>query len=438
MKILFIASELAPFAKVGGLGDVIGSLPKALVKLGIKVAAIIPLYEAINRKEWRLERVDDISVDDEMVRVFRARLPQSQVPIQVFFLENLSYLSKGPIYFDRTAFASSQKDFKRFLFFSRAVFEILKLGKFFSPEIVHCHDWHSGLLVAMLRNQKSKIQNQNLRTVFTIHNLANQGIWDKRNPMAEGIKNADIVTTVSSSYAKEILTKKYGEGLEDLLRKRTKEKKLIGILNGVDYNFWPIERRDKISFQKSLRLKQNPAAPIFGLVSRLTYQKGIHLIIPVVEEFVKKIGAQFIFLGQGEKDCEKALLKLSFRHPSNIFVKIGFNELLARRIYAQSDFFLMPSIFEPCGLGQMISMHYGTIPIVRATGGLKDTVRHLKTGFVFKEPTPAAFKRSLKEAVDYFLHKPDKFGFMKLAAKKADFDWDKSALKYQEVYKWEI
>src|SRR3989338_4516662 len=349
LKVLFVASEMTPLAKVGGLGDVMGSLPKALVQIGIEASVIIPLYEQIDRIKWRLKRLGGINVGQENAIIYYTEIPAGDTgKVRIFLIENRRYLSRGQIYFDRTAFMNSRKELEKFLFFSRAVFEFVRRRDFFQPDIVHCNDWHSGALVAMLRNcpfgrslegrQNSNFKNQNLKTVFTIHNLANQGAFGGRNLMEEGIENADMVTTVSPSYAKEILTKKFG-------------------------------------------LKQDIRSPIFGFVARLTSQKGVNLIIPLVRKLVEENGAQFVFLGQGEVDYEKNLLKLGRDYRDLICTKIGFDEKLAHDIYAQSDFFLMPSIFEPSGLGQMISMRYGTIPIVRATGGLRDSVRNLKTGF---------------------------------------------------------
>src|SRR3989344_2267743 len=434
MKVLFVASEMTPLAKAGGLGDVMGSLPKALVQIGIETSVIIPLYEQIDRIKWRLKRLGGINVGQENTIIYYTEIPAGDTgKVRIFLIENRRYLSRGPIYFDRTAFMNSRKELERFLFFSRAVFEFVRRRDFFQPDIVHCNDWHSVALVVMLQNQNSNFKNQNLKTVFTIHNLANQGAFGGRNLMEEGIENADMVTTVSPSYAKEILTKKFGEGLENLLRRRDRKKELAGILNGIDYEFWPLAKREKLVFQKKIGLKQNIKSPIFGFVARLTSQKGVNLIIPLVRKLVEENGAQFVFLGQGEVDYEKNLLKLGRDYRDLICTKIGFDEKLAHDIYAQSDFFLMPSIFEPSGLGQMISMRYGTIPIVRATGGLKDSVRHLKTGFVFEKANSRALYDAIKLALRYFNH-PAKMKKMIKNCQNQDFSWNKSAKKYRKLY----
>ena len=434
MKVLFVASEMTPLAKVGGLGDVMGSLPKALVQIGIETSVIIPLYEQIDRIKWRLKRLGGINVGQENTIIYYTEIPAGDTgKVRIFLIENRRYLSRGPIYFDRTAFMNSRKELERFLFFSRAVFEFVRRRDFFQPDIVHSNDWHSGALVVMLQNQNSNFKNQNLKTVFTIHNLANQGAFGGRNLMEEGIENADMVTTVSPSYAKEILTKKFGEGLENLLRRRDRKKELAGILNGIDYEFWPLAKRDKLVFQKKIGLKQDIRSPIFGFVARLTSQKGVNLIIPLVRKLVEENGAQFVFLGQGEVDYEKNLLKLGRDYRDLICTKIGFDEKLAHDIYAQSDFFLMPSIFEPSGLGQMISMRYGTIPIVRATGGLRDSVRHLKTGFVFEKANSGVLFDAIKLALRYFNH-PAKMKKMIKNCQNQDFSWNKSAKKYRKLY----
>ena len=434
MKVLFVASEMTPLAKVGGLGDVMGSLPKALVQIGVETSVIIPLYEQIDRIKWRLKRLGGINVGQENTIIYYTEIPAGDTgKVRIFLIENRRYLSRGPIYFDRTAFMNSRKELEKFLFFSRAVFEFVRRRDFFQPDIVHCNDWHSGALVVMLQNQNSNFKNQNLKTVFTIHNLANQGAFGGRNLMEEGIENADMVTTVSPSYAKEILTKKFGEGLENLLRRRDRKKELAGILNGIDYEFWPLAKREKLVFQKKIGLKQDIRSPIFGFVARLTSQKGVNLIIPLVRKLVEENGAQFVFLGQGEADYEKNLLKLGRDYRDLICTKIGFDEKLAHDIYAQSDFFLMPSIFEPSGLGQMISMRYGTIPIVRATGGLRDSVRHLKTGFVFEKANSGVLFDAIKLALRYFNH-PAKMKKMIKNCQNQDFSWNKSAKKYRKLY----
>ena len=452
MKVLFVASEFTPLAKVGGLGDVIGSLPMALAKLGVSVSVIIPRYEQVNLKKIGAKIfVRNFPVNaaggKEYVNLYKTK---SSGKVTLYLLENNRYLSRGPIYFEHTAFVGSFKEIQRFLFFSKAVCELLpRIG----ANIVHCNDWHTGALVAMLARQRANGKSQiTPKTVFTIHNLANQGTWGAGeiadwlgpnnfkklggafNFMAEGVKNADIITTVSETYAREIQTKQYGARLHKFLKKRNGEKMLVGILNGIDYSYWPPVKRNKEKFQKEFGFKVNNRSPIFGLVARLTRQKGINLVAPIISKLVQKYGAQFVFLGQGEAKNEKALRDLAKKFPKNVFVKVGFDEKLAHEIYAQSDFFLMPSIFEPSGLGQMIAMRYGTIPIVRATGGLKDSVVNEKTGFVFKKPAAQALYGAIINALGCYAD-PKKFNAIIKNCKKQDFSWSESAKKYLKIYK---
>ncbi len=456
MTILFAASELAPFAKVGGLGDVMGGLPKAISASGYDVAVVIPKYEHIDVRHIKAKIVvKDFPVplgnhQASRVNIYQTTLPQSRV--SVYLVENKKYLSTGEIYFGRTAFAGSFKEIQRFLFFSKAVMALIAAKKL-NANVVHCNDWHTGALANLIRRHRENSAFKTIppKIIFTIHNLANQGIWNSKkvstwfgtntfknssgkfNFMAEGIRNADMITTVSESYSKEILTTRYGAGLEKLLKKRADELKLTGILNGVDYSMWPVPKRNKIGFQKMLGLMPDNKLPIFGLVSRLTYQKGIKLIVPLAREFAKKHAAQFVFLGRGEAESERALSKLAHDYPRNIFTKIDFNETLAHKIYAHSDFFLMPSIFEPSGLGQLISMHYGTVPIVRATGGLKDSVSDSKTGFVFKNADVKSLKSAMERALACYKNTAC-FRKITTQCRKKDFSWKGAAQKYIAVY----
>lgn len=464
IKVLFAASEMAPVAKVGGLGDVIGSLPKALRKIGVDARVIVPFYENIKKeKELKIEFLGNVFVklskEKERAGIFKTRVGG----VEVFLIENKKYLSAGEIYFSSTAFISRFAEIERFLFFSAAAAEILRNGALpFKPDVVHANDWHTGALISFLKTAALP-----LKTVFTVHNLGNQGKWNAEevekffgkknifrrfgsdfNFMAEGISSAGAITTVSPSYAKEILTKQYGENLENILKAR--KKHLKGILNGVDYDFFNPAKDDflfkkyslknsaakeanKLAFQKRFGLETGAKIPFFGMVSRLTGQKGVSIILAVCGDFVEKYGCQFAFLGTGEPNYEKELTELAKKYPRNVFVKIGFNEGLARKIYAASDFFLMPSRFEPCGLGQMISLKYGTIPIVRETGGLKDTIKNKKNGFTFVRPDPTALSKAINEALNLFQNEK-KFAAMKRRCMAEDFSWDKSADEYKRLY----
>lgn len=440
-KILFVASECAPIVKVGGLGDVIGSLPKELMKLGVDARVILPLYKNVDVKKYKIKplfRNKRVKWGRKVLGLglWEGKLPGSNVP--AYFIENKKYLGLGDVYFSRTAVAQHKKEIERFVFFSEAVYALLtndllpgEAGLPFRPDIVHANDWHTGRLVELLSASNKK--QKRTKTIFTIHNLGNQGISRGKNYIKLGIENADLVTTVSPTYAEEIQTKDYGFGLNALLRR----KKPTGILNGFDHgslkNFGAKDAH-KLSFQEAHGLKRGKAHPLFGLVSRLHDQKGIQWVIPVVSCMVELFDVEFAFLGTGEDEFEEALSGLARRYPENVLTKIGFDEELAQSIYDASDFFLMPSVFEPCGLGQMISMHYGTLPIARATGGLKDTIEDGKNGFLFEEKNEKAFLRALQRALGIFVEEPE-LEKMRERALAADFSWTKSANQYKKLYK---
>jgi len=470
LKVLFLASECTPIAKVGGLGDVIGSLPKALKELGLDVRIAIPKYKIIDEKNYPLRLiVSEIKIGEELVNIYQGLLPGSKV--SVYFLENEKYFGESGVYFEKTAFVGSFEEIKRFLFFSQAILRVFNLLDW-KPQIIHCHDWHTAIVAPLL---KCKMQNAKckIKTLLTIHNLANQGKWTAKeildflglkgdeteslkirdregnfNILQQGILNADLINTVSPTYAKEILTKEYGEGLENYLSKR--EKDLFGILNGIDekrfnpktdpdikinYSFEKIEKKNenKIDLQRILKFPDNPKIPIIGIINRLTSQKGVDLVIEIIPEIVK-LNCQLVILGVGEEEYEKKLLELSKKYPENISSQIRFDPVLAQKIYAGSDIFLVPSKFEPCGLGQMISMAYGTIPIVRKTGGLADTVEDKKSGFVFEKYKSEALLNTLKEALNFYKNPKRWRKLIKFAMSK-DFSWQKSAKKYLKLYK---
>lgn len=461
MKILFAASECTPIAKVGGLGDVIGSLPKALKELGVDVRVCLPKYQIIDLKKYKFELiVKNIEVKDERANVYQGFLPGSKVP--VYLLENEKYFGENGVYHGLFSF----KGVKRFLFFSEAVLEIFSTFKW-SPQVIHCHEWHTAILPLL-----AKIKRLKIKTLLTIHNLLTQGKWNPKeildflnlkeneigslkvrdrdddfNILQQGILNADLINTVSENYSKEILTKEYGEGLEHSLLKRKKE--LFGILNGIDekrfnpeidsdlkvnYSYKNLDKKieNKIYLQEILNLTKNPKIPLLGFIGRLTFQKGIDLIIEIIPEIVK-LGCQLVFLGVGMTDYEKKLLEFSLKYPSNISCQIKFDPVLAQKIYAGSDIFLMPSKFEPCGLGQMIAMRYGSIPIVRKTGGLAETVKNQKTGFVFVDYKKDALLKSVKKSLFFYSDKNKWLELMKRAMTQ-DFSWERSAGEYLKLY----
>lgn len=435
LKILFISSEVAPIAKVGGLGDVIGSLPKELKKLGCDVRIAIPKYGFIDEKKYSLELIaQGIGVNGkEQVAVYKGFLPESEVP--VYFLENEKFFSEGDVYFEKTAFVGSVGEIRRFLFFSQAVLKIFSEINWL-PDIIHCHDWHTAILPVLAKSQ--------FKTILTIHNLANQGF----DILQQGIMAADLLNTVSPTYGKEILTVDYGCGLEKFLLKRKKD--LYGILNGIDekrfnpetdcdikenYSWKNIGNKikNKTALQKELGFIESPEIPLVGMINRLTDQKGIDLVIDIIPQAIA-FGCQIVFLGVGADNYENKLLEFSRKYPDNISANIKFDAVLAQKIYAGADIFLMPSRFEPCGLGQLISQRYGTVPIVRQTGGLADTVKDKKTGFVFKEYSSEALLKCLEKALAFYKNQ-EKWQKMQKKAMSKDFSWSKSAKEYLKLYK---
>lgn len=483
-----MASECTPIAKVGGLGDVIGSLPKALTELGLDVRVAIPRYGVIDEKKYPSELIaSGVKVNGEKIDIYQTFLPGSQIIL--YLLDNKKHFAENNIYFGRTAFVGSFKEIERFLFFSKSVLEIFPALNW-SPSMIHCNDWHTAIVAPLLKiknftppakfaggarkalcSDTAKIKN--IKTLLTIHNLANQGKWqageilnflglkgdeleslkirDKKgdfNILQQGIINSHLLNTVSKNYAKEILTQEYGEGLENWLLLR--QKNLFGVLNGIDYDrfnpetdsylkanysFKNLDKKieNKIDLQKILKFQKNPQIPLLGIINRLTPQKGVDLIIEIIPEIVK-LNCQLVILGVGRKDYERKLLELSYKYPKNISTQIKFDPILAQKIYAGVDIFLMPSKFEPCGLGQMISMRYGTIPIARKTGGLADTVKNKKTGFLFKEYKSEALLKTVKEALEFY-ENPQKWQKFIKRAMTEDFSWKKSAKEYLKLYK---
>ncbi|MDI6591616.1 MAG: glycogen/starch synthase [Patescibacteria group bacterium] len=469
VKVLFAASECMPYAKVGGLADVVGSLPKALKEMGIDVRICLPKYQTIDLKETNTEAkfelvAKGIKIGDEKINIYQGLLQKSEVIL--YLLDNERYFGENGIYFGKTEFFGSFKGIQRFLFFSKAILEIFPYLDWW-PQIIHCHDWHTAIISLLL-----KIRKQNIRTLLTIHNLSNQGKWaaqdifnflnlkgneietlkirDKGgdfNILQQGILNADMINTVSPTYAKEILTKEYGEGLEADLNRRKKD--LFGILNGIDtqifnpatdpnlkvnYSQKDFEKRkiNKADLQKILNLPPKPEIPLASFISRLVKQKGLDLIEKIIPELVK-LHLQIVFLGVGEKKYEKMLSFFAKKYPESISANLKFDSVLAQKIYAGSDIFLIPSLFEPCGLIQMLAQRYGAIPIARKTGGLADTIEDKKTGFLFKKYSPEAFLKKIKEALVVFSKRKDRGRMVKKAMRK-DFSWKKSAKKYIKLY----
>lgn len=483
LSILFAASELTPIAKVGGLGDVAGALPKALESLGADVRLVLPFYGIIDRKKFKptlLKQGLKLRLGDKMeeINLWQAFLPQSRV--LVYLLENKKYFGENGVYFEKSAFCGSFAEIARFLAFSQAIVQLLKhLDS--NPQIIHLNDWHVSAVPALLKLAGENNKNlRNIKTLLTIHNLANQGRWAAKeileflkfdptgvklllqgkqendiNLFRLGILTANRLNTVSQTYAREIFTEEFGAGLADDLKRR--RRVLTGIQNGIDtrffnpktdrsliasYGWQTIERKrlNKEWLLKKFHLNFSVNQPLFGLVSRLTWQKGIDLIAEAAPKIIDQ-GGGVVFLGVGDERLEKRLLDLSLKYPQKAAVVFKFDPSLASRIYAGSDVFLMPSRFEPCGLGQMIAMRYGTVPLVRAVGGLRDTVKNVTikkgkaegNGVVFKNFSKKEFIAALEQVFRLYENKKIWRQIMENGMKE-DFSWERSAKKYLELY----
>ena len=456
MKIVLCASEVVPFAKTGGLADVCGALPPALEKLGHEVLIITPRYKTSN-----------IKAPAPVVRIGEN--------VKVCFVEQNHYFGREGLYGE--AGGEYQDNLERFAYFCHEVFQILK-GIKFSPDIIHCHDWHTALVPVLLKtNYQHDPFFKNTRTVLTIHNLAYQGVFPKQqygklgidghlfhtqglefydqvNILKGGIIFADVITTVSPQYAKEMQTEAMGCGLDGVLCNRRQD--IYGILNGLDYDTWspkddpfldfpfgPSEvkeqkQQNKLVVQAALDLPLKEKTPVLGFVGRLCHQKGLDIIMEAVDGIVDR-DAQVIFTGVGDKKYHRMIVDASERHPRHVGKYLKFDERMAHKIYAASDFFLMPSVYEPCGLGQMIALRYGAIPVVHKTGGLADTI-HLydpihKTGngFVFTEYTKEAFIEAVAEALKVYKHNIQMEDLLDQALRYR-FSWEKSAKEYLKVY----
>ena len=462
MRILFVASEAFPLAKVGGLADVTSSLAQALQDFGHEISLILPRYKSIRTRMEEIQETDigaNFMGHYEQVTLKMTRL-RNRVP--VYLVENDAHFGADEIY--------GQGELERFFFFSLIIPAVIARLDI-RPDIVHCHDWHTSLVPLWLRETKMA-----LPCVFTIHNLAYQGsfdqdfllrsglssLWEKHTPaggprvplnfMSQGIMLADILTTVSPTYASEILTAQHGNGLEELTDRRRND--LYGIVNGIDYDEYnpatdtsletnydssTIERKvgNKLALQEKSGLYQDSEVPLFGMVSRLDDQKGIDLLLQAIDVFFGETKAQLVILGEGREHYHKSLAEAASRHPERLSVVIARDERLARLIYAGSDVFLMPSRFEPCGLGQLIAMRYGAVPVVRHTGGLADTVKDVAeadgNGFVFQNYAASEMLEAMKRAEESFYHGVEWQDLMRRNM-KLDFSWKASASKYEEIY----
>lgn len=478
MRILYMTSEVFPFAKTGGLGDVSGALPAALNHLGHDVKIVMPKYGTIDRALWGLERFKSFSLDfcgkKHYLTVWKSFLPESSV--EIFFIESALLLNRPGIY------GEEGKDYpdnlERFSLFSRAALEIPVLLNW-HPDILHANDWQTSLAFPYLQSiLQDKPLYKRIAKVFTIHNLAHQGIfhgsefsktglsrdyftpatlefYGQINLLKGGLVFADIITTVSPTYSREILTPEYGFGLEGVLHVRQRD--LHGITNGVDYKKWdpatdpniparysPENTEGKLLCKKALQRRckfKETDLPIVGIVSRMVYQKGIDLVLEIMEELMA-LDLQLVILGTGNPDYEQKLVSEGGKFKNKISVHVTFNEVFAHRVEAGSDIFLMPSRFEPCGLNQLYSLRYGSVPVVRKTGGLADTVvdatplnikSGIATGFVFEKADAGSLLKSLQLALCLYKEKEVWTNLMR-AGMYSDFSWERSASEYVKVY----
>ncbi len=477
MKIAFVSTEALPFAKTGGLADVAGVLPKHLEKLGCEVKLFIPKYYSIDEAKYNLHYnwgIGEIKIKIaghlRSVHIYQTKLEGSNV--EVNFVDCPHYFHRGHLY------TNDPDEDERFILFSKGVIESLQ-RLHWAPDVIHCNDWQTGLIPLLLKDNYSwdKLF-EKTASLFTIHNIGYQGLfpkstlekaeinekyfypagpvefYDKFSFMKAALNYSDIITTVSKTYAKEILTKEYGAGLENVLLNRVND--LYGILNGVDYSIWNPETDKQIPFAYSkdqlegkLKNKEyllllfgipfKAEVPLIGIVSRIVEQKGFDIFVDSLLQLTE-IDAQWIILGSGEDKYEDMFHSLVNQYPQKFGAYIGFNNELSHLVEAGVDIFLMPSRYEPCGLNQIYSLKYGTVPVVRNTGGLADTItdyrknKEIGNGFSFNEYSGKELASTLKDAVEFFQQK-DEWKKIQFNGMMADFSWEDSANEYLKLYK---
>ena len=468
LKILIVSSEAAPFVKSGGLGDVVGSLPKALKELGADVRVVIPKFKKIKNEHYiGVEFLGNYNVKLGW-RTQKAGILYKEDPIPVYFVENDFYFGRDDLY-------GYSDDNERFAFFSKAVLDMLPFVDFI-PDVIHCNDWQSGALPMILKETYKKISYfRNIKTLYTIHNLQYQGnfhpsslemfdlpgylydngtveFYGSMSYMKAGLQYADMISTVSETYAREIQTEEYGYGFDGIMRALS--GKLRGIINGIDYvsNDPETDRRIDINFsvetaykkKENKKLLQNMLGleerdvPMICMISRLANQKGFDILADAMEGIMQK-DVQFVLLGTGEKNYEDMFRYYESRWKGRFSSCIMFDDALAQKIYASGDIFLMPSRFEPCGLGQMFSLRYGTVPVVRKTGGLADSVQMFNretkegNGFLFETYDAGGILWALNEAVSVYEDK-DMWNRLVENCMNTKLSWADSAEKYIELY----
>ncbi|MBH0230320.1 glycogen synthase GlgA [Halobacillus yeomjeoni] len=471
MNVLMIGSECTPFIKTGGLADVLGSLPQALKKEGVDARVVLPKYENMS-DEWKMQltHLGELNVQLGWRNQYAGIEYIEYDGIPVYFIDNEYYFKRSNLYgFDDEA--------ERFVFFNRAVMEML-IDLDWTPDVLHCHDWHTGLIPLYLHTHYKDVEKfQGMKTAFTIHNLKYQGVfapsvlhdlmdfdesmlrddtlefYGNINFMKAALNFSDFITTVSETYAEEIQTPYFGENLDGVLRKRTDE--LVGIVNGIDdQDYNPLKdetlefpyrsslikkAQNKMWLQEKLGLPVRKDVPMIGIVSRLVEQKGFDLIGRVIDELLYHDDLQIVLLGTGEYQYEQMLQWVQDRHPEKMSTNITFSEALSRQIYAASDMFLMPSRFEPCGIGQLIALRYLSAPIVRETGGLADTVQSYDkstgegNGFTFANYNAHDMLYTIRRALEFY---QDQAEWQKLVKNicKSKFTWKDSANQYMDLY----
>lgn len=483
LNVVIVTPEMVPFSKVGGLADVIGALPDEISSLGCTVRIFTPLYNSIDRDKFNITPtgIENLEIPVGGVKrtaeLYSAKKPDTD--IDVFFIYNSEYYDREGVYYKPETGEAYDDEPERTVFFNRSVIEAIKKLDL-HPDIIHCNDFHTGLIPAYIALEEEGEEHfDNAGTVFSIHNMAYQGnferdfietagidpsqfytmspfeYWGGVNVMKIGIMYAGVVSTVSETYAEEIKSsERYGHGMEGILRDR--EKSVIGILNGIDTDIWnpakdPLiearytpdnlegKKRNREALLKDYDLGSDSGTPVVGIVSRLVDQKGFDIIAEGIDE-IMKLELKLVILGTGQEKYHKLYRKLQKKYPEKLGLKLEYDNRMAHLIEAGSDFFLMPSRYEPCGLNQMYSLSYGTIPIVRATGGLKDTVNNLShkgrrgNGFIFRDYSSEALVDTLRKAVEFF-EDEDAVERVRKRIMKEDHSWKNSAGKYMEMYR---
>ena len=468
---------MAPFAKTGGLGDVVGSLAGAVCALGHEVSVFMPRYRSIDIQQWELETAVDyfeliVGNQLEATRVFLKKLPNG---VKAYFIEHPDYFMREELY--GTLVGDYQDNDRRFTYFQRAVLKAVEKLKL-APDIIHCHDWQTGLVPVYLKALETGYTPfKKTRSIFTVHNLAYQGnfppdsfpatglgwefykselleFYGKFSFMKGGLTFADAVTTVSERYSREIQTKEFGCGMEGVLAAR--KDSVTGIVNGIDPKDWDPatdpditanydvkdpsgKKLNKAALQKENGFKADPAIPLLGFVARLVDQKGLDILVPVLEQLSQQQDIQLVLLGTGADQYHQILRDIAKKNKKWLGVHILFDPKMAKKIYAGSDMLLIPSYYEPCGLGQIIGLRYGTVPVVRATGGLADTIENFEpatqkgNGFIFENYTSDALHAAMLRAVKTF--KQEKlWKALGKNSMESDFSWNASAKKYGQLY----